>query len=165
MPHALVLRRRVQFYETDAAGIVHFSTFFRYMEEAEHALWRENGISIFPAQPTHGWPRVAASFDYRRPLRFEDEFEIHLEVTRISTRSLTYGCRMIARGDLVAAGSMTIACIQRDGEHGMRAVPIPEAIVALFSPSSPEASADKPASPAASADKLVPPLAKADERA
>ena len=40
------LRRRVQFYETDAAGIVHFSWFFRYMEEAEHALWREAGLSI-----------------------------------------------------------------------------------------------------------------------
>ncbi len=145
MPHALVLRRRVQFYETDAAGIVHFSTFFRYMEEAEHALWRENGISIFPASPTHGWPRVAASFDYKRPLRFEDEFEVHFEVTRVSTRSLTYACRMTCRGDVVATGGMTIVCVQRDADHTMRAVPIPEAIVALFRPPSPEASAGHPA--------------------
>ena len=42
------LKRRVQFYETDAAGIVHFSTYFRYMEEAEHALWRDAGMSIAP---------------------------------------------------------------------------------------------------------------------
>ena len=41
------LRRRVQFYETDAAGIVHFSWFFRYMEEAEHALWREAGLMLY----------------------------------------------------------------------------------------------------------------------
>ena len=134
MPHALVLRRRVQFYESDAAGIVHFSTFFRYMEEAEHALWRENGISIFPAAPTHGWPRVAASFDYKRPLRFEDEFEIHLTVTKISTRSLTYGCRLVCRGETVADGSMTIVCVQRADDDTMRAAPIPEPIVALFRP-------------------------------
>lgn len=145
MPHALVLRRRVQFYETDAAGIVHFSTFFRYMEEAEHALWRENGISIFPAEPTHGWPRVAASFDYKRPLRFEDEFEVHLAVTKISTRSLTYSCRLVCRGETVADGSMTIVCVQRAADQTMRAAPIPEALVALFRPPSPEASADKPA--------------------
>ena len=44
------LTRRVQFYETDAAGIVHFSWFFRYMEEAEHALWREAGLSIHPPE-------------------------------------------------------------------------------------------------------------------
>ena len=43
MPSEHRMRRRVQFYETDAAGIVHFSWFYRYMEEAEHALWREAG--------------------------------------------------------------------------------------------------------------------------
>jgi YbgC/YbaW family acyl-CoA thioester hydrolase len=150
---ALVLRRRVQFYETDAAGIVHFSNFFRYMEEAEHALWRENGISIFPAEPTHGWPRVAASFDYKKPLRFEDEFEIHLRVEHISTRSLRYACRIECRGDLVAEGGMTIVCVTRDADHTMRAAPIPEALVARFRPPSPQASAGKPASPEASADK------------
>ncbi len=144
MPHALVLRRRVQFYETDAAGIVHFSNFFRYMEEAEHALWRENGLSIVPPDPTHGWPRVAASFDYKRPLRFEDEFDVRFEVTRISTRSLTYACRIVCRGEVVAEGGMTIVCVQRADDHTMRAAPIPGPIVALFRPPSPEASADKP---------------------
>ena len=145
MPHTLTLRRRVQFYETDAAGIVHFSNFFRYMEEAEHALWRENGVSIVPAEPTHGWPRVAASFDYKRPLRFEDEFEVHLTVTKISTRSLTYGCRLVCRGETVADGSMTIVCVQRADDDTMRAAPIPEPIVALFRPPSPEVPADQPA--------------------
>ena len=132
MAHALVLRRRVQFYETDAAGIVHFSTFFRYMEEAEHALWRENGLSIFPAAPTHGWPRVAASFDYKRPLRFEDEFEVHLRVDQVTTRSLRYACRVECRGEVVAEGGMTIVCVERAADHTMRAVPIPEPIASLF---------------------------------
>ena len=52
------LKRRVQFYETDMAGIVHFSWFFRYMEEAEHALWRAAGLSIAPPDSAIGWPRV-----------------------------------------------------------------------------------------------------------
>jgi YbgC/YbaW family acyl-CoA thioester hydrolase len=132
--HALALRRRVQFYETDAAGIVPFSNFFRYMEEAEHALWRANGLSIFPAAPTHGWPRVAASFDYKKPLRFEDEFEVHLRVEQISTRSLRYACRIECRGELVAEGGMTIVCVVRDAGDTMRAAPIPPDIAALFTP-------------------------------
>ena len=134
MPHAFVLRRRVHFYETDAAGIVHFSTFFRYMEEAEHALWRENGLSIFPAALTHGWPRVAASFDYKRPLRFEDEFEVHLRVEQVTTRSLRYACRVECRGEVVADGGMTIVCVERAADDTMRAVPIPEPIASLFRP-------------------------------
>ena len=38
------MRRRVRFYEVDGAGIVHFSWFFRYMEEAEYELWRSAGL-------------------------------------------------------------------------------------------------------------------------
>jgi YbgC/YbaW family acyl-CoA thioester hydrolase len=132
--HSLVLRRRVQFYETDAAGIVHFSTFFRYMEEAEHALWRANGLSVFPPAPTHGWPRVAASFDYRRPLRFEDEFEIRIEVTHVSARSLTYACRILCRDELAADGRMTIACVEKRADGTIAAVPIPGEIAARLQP-------------------------------
>ena len=60
-----VYRRRVQFPETDATGIVHFTNFFKYMEEAEHAMWRAAGLSIAAPGAEIGWPRVAASFDYR----------------------------------------------------------------------------------------------------
>ena len=59
----------MQFYETDAAGIVHFSWFFRYMEEAEHAMWREAGLSIHPEPSSIGWPRVAASCEFYRALK------------------------------------------------------------------------------------------------
>jgi YbgC/YbaW family acyl-CoA thioester hydrolase len=134
VPHTLVLRRRVQFYETDAAGIVHFSNFFRYMEEAEHALWRANGLSVFPAAPTHGWPRVAASFDFRRPLRFEDEFEVRIEVTHVSGRSLTYACRILCRDELVADGRMTVACVDKQPDGTLKAATIPDDIAARLRP-------------------------------
>ncbi len=47
---------------------------------------------------------MAASFDYQRPLRFEDEFEIALRVDAISTRSHTYACRLVCRGEPIADG-------------------------------------------------------------
>ena len=37
---AFEIQRHVEFYETDMAGIVHFSNFFRYMETCEHAFVR-----------------------------------------------------------------------------------------------------------------------------
>ena len=82
------LKRRVQFYETDTAGIVHFSCFYRYMEEAEHALWRAAGLSIAPPDAAVGFPRVAASFDFHRPLRFEEEFEVLIRIAAIGARSI-----------------------------------------------------------------------------
>ena len=132
MPSEIRLKRRVQFYETDAAGIVHFSWFFRYMEEAEHALWREAGLSIHPGGSEIGWPRVATSFEFKRPLRFEDEFEIRLSIAEITRRTMRYVCR-IAQGEAtIATGELTIACVRRVAGEPMKSVEIPPEIAARF---------------------------------
>src|SRR4026207_53413 len=94
-PSRLPMARRVQFYETDAAGLVHFSWFFRYMEEAEHALWREAGLSIHARDGEFGFPRVSASFDFHRALRFEQEFDVLLRVTAMSKKPIRYTCLLL----------------------------------------------------------------------
>ena len=121
------LRRRVQFYETDVAGIVHFSWFFRYMEEAEHAMWRDAGLSIHPGDSDVGWPRIAASFDFRRALRFEDEFEIVIRIAEMTARTIRYDCTLEKDGDTLANGTMTIACVRKGPP--MRSTDIPAEIV------------------------------------
>ena len=75
MPAEHRYQRRVQFHETDLAGIVHFSWYFKYMEEAEHALWRSVGMSIAPPNPEFGFPRVNATCDFKAPLKFEEHLE------------------------------------------------------------------------------------------
>jgi YbgC/YbaW family acyl-CoA thioester hydrolase len=126
------LKRRVQFHETDAAGIVHFSWFFRYMEEAEHALWREAGLSIARAGTDIGWPRVAASFDFHRPLRFEDEFEVWLRVAAIANKTIRYTCLLTSGDTKIATGTLTIACVRKRPNEPMKAIPIPPDIAARF---------------------------------
>ena len=83
-------RRRVEFSETDMAGIVHFSNFFRYMESAEHAFFRSFGhsVTLNEMDEMMGLPRVQASCDYRHPLRFEDEMEIQLSILELKNRSI-----------------------------------------------------------------------------
>ena len=123
------LSRRVQFHETDAAGIVHFSWFYRYMEEAEHALWRAAGLSITPPPEAGiGFPRVAASFDFRRPLRFEDEFEVEIAIAEIGEKSIRYRARVEKDGAAVATGTLTIACVRKRAGEPMRATAIPAEI-------------------------------------
>jgi acyl-CoA thioester hydrolase len=126
------LRRRVLFHETDMAGVVHFSCFFKYMEEAEHAMWRHVGLSIAPPGATIGWPRVSASCDYRRPLRFEDEFEVWLRITKMSSRSIAYACTVLLDGGVVASGAMTIACVTQGPDGVMQPAPIPTEVASRF---------------------------------
>ena len=126
------LRRRVQFYETDSAGIVHFSWFFRYMEEAEHALWRDAGLSIAPRGSDYGFPRVATSFDFLRPLRFEDEFDVHIKVAAIGQKSIRYSCVLTRGTERLATGALTIVCVRRGPGGAMQSVPIPDEIASRF---------------------------------
>lgn len=125
-------RRRVQFYETDAAGLVHFSWYFRYMEEAEHALWREAGLSIAAPDAEIGWPRVAASFDYYKALRFEQEFDGWLRIAAITRKTIRYTCVLTLGETKIAAGTLTVACVRKRPDEPMTAVEIPADIAARF---------------------------------
>jgi YbgC/YbaW family acyl-CoA thioester hydrolase len=129
MPRAFTYRRRVQFAETDAAGIVHFAMFYRYMEEAEHAMWRDAGLSIEPPGAAVGWPRVAASFTFHRPLRFEDEFDVRIAVAAVKSRTIEYTCTIARGGETVATGAMTIACVRKTPGEPMRSTEVPRDIV------------------------------------
>jgi 4-hydroxybenzoyl-CoA thioesterase/acyl-CoA thioester hydrolase len=131
-------RRRVQFYETDAAGIVHFSWFFRYMEEAEHALWREAGLSIASPESEIGWPRVAAAFDYHSALRFEQEFDVRIRITGLSRRSISYACSITRDDTKIATGRLTIVCVRRRRNEPMASTDIPADILARFTVAEPE---------------------------
>lgn len=126
------LRRRVQFYETDMAGLVHFTWFFRYMEETEHALWRAAGLSIHVPGSGIGWPRIATSFEFYRPLRFEDEFEVHLWVAALTTGTIRYGCALWKDGVKLGEGSLTIACVDRHPDGTISAREMPAEIRAAF---------------------------------
>jgi acyl-CoA thioester hydrolase len=126
------LHRRVHFYEVDSAGIVHFSVYFRYMEEAEHALWREAGLSIAPSSAGIGFPRVAAAFEYHRPLRFEDEFDVHLRVVAIADKSMQYSCTLTKGPETIATGSATIVCVEKPEGSPMRARSLPADVAGRF---------------------------------
>ena len=133
MPYEFKLVRRVEFSDTDMAGIVHYSNFFRYMEAAEHGFFRSLGFSVVTRQvdPPVGWPRVHAECDYKQPLRFEDEVEIHMLVSAKKSKSLSYTFRFRKLNGSspveVARGSLTVVCVTHQ-RGKMKAATIPKAI-------------------------------------
>ena len=134
MTYEFELSRRVEFSETDMAGIMHFSNFFRFMESAEHAFFRSLGFSV--ARSRNGLevclPRVHAECDYVAPLRFEDEVLIRLLVERKGRSSLTYQFQFSRPADSgpqeVARGRLTVACVERQPNGAFKSVPLPKVI-------------------------------------
>lgn len=139
MSAPFTIERRVEFSETDAAGIVHFSNYFRYMEAVEHAFLRHLGTSVaVPCDDgsTLSWPRVSASCDYRQPMRFEDVVELQLRISRLGKSSVTYGVQFVSRGQpqpaLLAIGEMTAVCCRIRPHHRPQPEPIPDNLRSLF---------------------------------
>jgi YbgC/YbaW family acyl-CoA thioester hydrolase len=125
------ITRRVDFCDTDMAGIIHFSNFFRYMEFAEVAFLRSLGLSVAMTwgEENLGFPRVSATCDFLRPVRFEDVVEIAVRVERVGRKSVTYSFEFTHEGKPVAKGRLSAVCCRvRPGVHDIESIEIPEGI-------------------------------------
>ncbi|MDF1554786.1 MAG: thioesterase family protein, partial [Deferrisomatales bacterium] len=104
-----VTRRRVEFADTDMGGVVHFSRFFVFMENAEHLFLESLGCSALLKGEEGNvlWPRVTASCEFLGPVRFRDELDIQLLVCRRGRTSLHYDAVFRLAGVEVARGQLT----------------------------------------------------------
>ncbi len=134
-PYCFEYRKTIEFSETDMAGIVHFSNYYRYMEMAEHAFFRSFGKSVHEIIDgvSVGWPRVQASCDFFKPIRFEETILIRLtiqEIRRRSVRYLYYFFKETDEGEiLLASGRIVAACVQINRDTGaIESIAIPSAI-------------------------------------
>lgn len=122
--------RTIAFSETDAAGIVHFSNFFRFMEDAEHAYLRSIGFEVHhdDADSIRGFVRVGATADYRHPLKFADEIRIRVDVVELREKSVRYRFTF-ERADLpepAANGALTVVyAVKPRGAARFKAAAIP----------------------------------------
>ena len=123
-------QRLVEFRDTDAAGIMHFSSFFLVMEQAEHQMLRDLGMSV--VYPYEGgilsWPRVSATCDYQVPLRFEEIVDIEITVSKLGNKSAEYDFAFSRDGEPVANGKFVVVCCFYDSDHPPKSIRIPDAI-------------------------------------
>lgn len=156
-PH--VQLRRIEFADTDMAGIVHFANFFRFMEAAEHDLFRSLGFTLHRGvggggESMSGWARVDARCEYHAPLRYEDLVAVEVRVREKGRSSVSYDLefRLEERAGepqpdrpLVASGRLTtVHVIRAPGEERMKAAPIPPEVDAALEARSAPPEVDPP---------------------
>ena len=122
-----IVQRRVEFCDTDMAGIVHFSNFFRYMEFAEVAFLREKGLNVKMEYEGRrlAFPRVSATCDYLAPAKFEEILDISVCVDSIGNKSVSYTHEFSRAGVPIAKGKITTVCCTMTDEHKLVSVEIP----------------------------------------
>lgn len=147
MPYEYTMTRRVEFSETDMAGIMHFANYFCFIESVEHAFFRSLGLTVHSSTSgsMQGWARVHASCDFFAPLRYQDEVEIHLLIKDKGAKSITYQAvfRMPDESGsprIIARARWKVVCVcKAPGDKKMSSVPIPPEIDSLIQVAPPEA--------------------------
>ena len=119
--------RRVEFGDTDMAGIAHFANFFRYMEAAETDYLHTRGLSVSWAAggQRYGFPRVSVGCDFKRPVRFEDVIDIAVTVEVVGQKSVRYRFDFTQDGQEVAVGRITTVYCRATPDHGLESMEIP----------------------------------------
>lgn len=129
--------RRVEFCETDAAGIVHFSSFLCYMEQAEHAFLRHLGTSVADelGDGWHlSWPRVHVECDFRGVARFEDVLRVELRIVKLGRKSIEYAFTFTLNEACIAEGKVVAVCCRVHPGQPLDSTPIPAGLRQQLTP-------------------------------
>lgn len=128
MSQPFVVRRRVEFCETDMAGMMHFSNFLRFMEQAEQDFVRSRGLAPLweTAEGSFGFPRVSAQCEYLKPARFEQELEIEVRLDQVGAKSISYMFEFRVGSDVVARGKMSSVCCRVRPGGVVESISIPD---------------------------------------
>jgi len=121
--------RRVEFADTDMAGIIHFSNFYLYMEQAEHAYYRSLSLQIMDPQPDGsviGWPRVSSKCRFLAPAVYDDLLEIRVSVARRGVKSMTFRFEFWRSDVHIASGETKTVCCRLNHGAPLESIEIPQ---------------------------------------
>ena len=112
-PFRFSVRTRVEFADTDAAGVLYYGRYPRYIDQAVIAYRRHIGIDLL-GPPGHLYVVRALDLRYHAAAFFDDALEIFARVARIGRTSHTIRVRVerdrdgdrthLADGEVVVVG-------------------------------------------------------------
>jgi acyl-CoA thioester hydrolase len=124
---------RVTFVDTDGAGVVHYSNYFRFFERTEEEFYRHLGFDFTDFRERGLWfPRVEAFCQYKKPATYGDLLEVELHVEELKEKSAKLSFNVVNEaGELLAFGYLVIVAAEK--QTG-RATQIPKDILEKLRP-------------------------------
>ncbi len=119
---------RVHWVDTDIAGVMHFSNFFRYFEACEEEFFRSLSLTLTQIRERYGvmLPRVEAHCEYKAACRFDDVIEVTMKVREVAEKTITYDFQVTRQADGKLAAEGYVKCIAVSSQW--KAVPLPAAV-------------------------------------
>ncbi|MBO1626669.1 acyl-CoA thioesterase [Bacillus arachidis] len=119
----------VNWGDTDAAGIVFYPNFYRWMDQASHHFFSAIGYpsSQLFVDEKIGLPLLEAKCEFKFPLRFEDEVCIRSSIIELRDKVFKIRHEFLKNGIVIANGYEVRAWADFSTEK-IKAISIPEKI-------------------------------------
>lgn len=105
------------FYEdTDAAGVVYYANYIKYMERARTVMMREKGISLTTLLDTCGIQFVVKTVQvsYEKPARLQQNLTVATKITKYGGASLTFSQSLYFNPadeqSIICSGETVVVC-------------------------------------------------------
>jgi acyl-CoA thioester hydrolase len=107
---------RVRYAETDRMGLLHHANYLVYFEQARTELLRDVGAT-YKDMEDGGYLLVLTKVEvrYRKPARYDDVLTIRTHVERVTFVRIDHRYEVLCDGELLAEGTSTLACVDREG--------------------------------------------------
>lgn len=125
-----ITNRHVEWADCDAAGIVFYPNYFRWMDSAFHTTTRSIGFdqqTLVGRYGLSGAPLVHAECHFRAPARCHADLLINVEVTGLSRTTVSLSYTFSNSSKDTAEGIETRVFVRRS-EEGVDKTPIPQEI-------------------------------------
>lgn len=108
---------RVRYAETDRMGLLHHANYLVYFEQGRTELLRGRGLSYRDLED-QGYYLVVVRMEvrYKAPARYDDLLTLRTIVARTTAVRIDHRYEVHRDGTLLAEGSSTLACVDRDGK-------------------------------------------------
>ncbi len=109
---------RIHWEDTDAAGIVYYANYLRFMERGRSDLVRGAGIDQAALLDHDGvmFPVRRCEIDYLLPARLDDEIEVQTRVKNVGGASMDMDQDIHRNGEALVRAKVRLACVGRNGK-------------------------------------------------
>ena len=125
-PLSAVLNVRIYYEDTDAASIVYYANYFRFLERGRTEFLRSLGHDQHALmQEGIAFAVRSASAEFLKPARLDDLLTVETAIASLGRAQLSFAQRIVRDHELLLDAKIRIACI--DPAAG-RPLPMPRAL-------------------------------------
>lgn len=100
-----ILKERVRYGETDQMGVAYHGAYAQWFEIGRTHYCKSKGIVYRELEESgYGLVVVEMFISYKRPLRYDDEFEIHTFIEDINKKMIKFGYKIFKDSETCASG-------------------------------------------------------------